>query len=191
MVAIRRAVRVTWGPGLDRPYVYALARELGLSGHVGNDARRVHRSAGGDGVEEFRQAARRRATAVGDRGHPVAEVEPQVESGFRIVESAGSQSGEVIRSRRTPRSARTVCGNCATPTTVGSATRSSRARTAVRGTRWRPAALRPGNIDGRLPAVRGVRSRVHRSRQSPVPRSPPPAGSAVRSRCPLWLLSLR
>lgn len=98
MVAIRRAVRVTGvvqGVGF-RPYVYALARELDLSGHVGNDVHGVFIEVQGDGVEEF--LARLPADApplsvIEDI--TVAEVEPQVESGFRIVESAGSQSGEV------------------------------------------------------------------------------------------------
>ena len=128
----------------------------------------------GDGVEEFPcQAARRRPPLSVIEDITVAEVEPQVESGFRIVESAGSQSGEVtsippdtavcedcLRELRDPDDRRfgypfIACTNCGPRYTMVTGLPYDRANTSMAD----------------FPAVRGVRSRVHRSRQSPVPRA--------------------
>ena len=96
--------------GRTRPTSTRWRANLTLSGHVGNDVHGVFIEVQGDGVEEFlARAARRRPPLSVIEDITVAGVEPQVESGFRIVGSAGFavRRGD-LRSRRTPRSARTV-----------------------------------------------------------------------------------
>ncbi len=94
----RYAVRVTGtvqGVGF-RPFVHGLARELDLTGHVGNDVEGVFIEVQGANVDEFLRRlvadAPPLATIDAVESHTV---EPQQQTGFGIVASADSAAGAV------------------------------------------------------------------------------------------------
>ena len=112
--ATRRRVRVrvegtVQGVGF-RPYVYRLARELALAGHVGNDSLGVLIEVEGDPAEVARFLARLApeapALAVLERVATI-ELEPEGATGFEIVASA---AGERPQAPVTPDTA--TCSDC-------------------------------------------------------------------------------
>ena len=121
-----------------RPYVYRLAGELGVAGHVLNDSRGVvvEVEAPAETVERF--LARLPAEAP-----PLATVErvtaePLEELGERGLLDPGEPrraASRARRSRRTAPPARTAWPSCSTRRTGASATRSRTARTAGRASR--------------------------------------------------------
>ena len=109
---VRRSLRVTGvvqGVGF-RPFVYRLAVELGLSGHVGNDAAGVFITVEGapGAVAEFEERVQRELPPLAIiRSLEGRAEDPTCEAGFRIVESA---SGGPTRTSISPDIA--VCEDC-------------------------------------------------------------------------------
>ena len=122
-----------------RPYVYRLARELGLAGYVLNDARGVLLEVEGDG------AGGRRVPARGSRAEapPLAVVErvwrasrrPTGERGFAIVASPRGGRADALGLARHRDLRGLPAPSCSTPPTAATATRSSTAPTAARASR--------------------------------------------------------
>ena len=137
---IRTLVRVegiVQGVGF-RPFVYSLATGLGLGGLVGNDVDGVFAEVEGapEAVGEFMLALRRDAP-------PLASIEriatsplrPEGSTAFSIAPSQSGRPAPDARLGRHSRPATTAWLNWTIRRAGGSATRSSTARTAARGSR--------------------------------------------------------
>jgi hydrogenase maturation protein HypF len=99
MKAVRIVVRgAVQGVGF-RPFVYRLAREMGLRGTVSNSVRGVEIAVEGDGLEEFVERLKSEAPACATvREASVTEAQASGSEGFEIVasEEVGEQVGEVL-----------------------------------------------------------------------------------------------
>jgi hydrogenase maturation protein HypF len=167
-----------------RPFVHRLAGELGLAGHVGNDAAGVFVEVEGPAaaVDAF-------TVRVSQDVPPLARVhDVQVTAMPPLADAAGTATFRIVASpaggaiatlvppdvgdlRRLPH------GAVRSGTTAATGTRSSPAPTADPATRSPVAALRPaGHDDGRLPDVRRLRGASTTTR---------PTGASTPSRSPV------
>ena len=170
-----------------RPFVYAAASELGLSGEVRNDSSGVVLEVEGDdaAVEELASRIRHHAPPLAVvEALTVTELAPVGGTGFRIADTTGVRQEGGPWPRPTSRCAPTAPPSCTTPRTAATATRSSAAPTAGRATRSSPGCP----TTGRPPRWRRSRCAPPAGRSTTTPptagstRRPSPAPTAAR-RC--------
>ena len=154
-----------------RPFAYGLATRLALGGFVRNDAEGVLIEVEGAGAEQFLHALAPRAAAA--RAHRLRSRSPTAARRRRRLRDRGDAGGPALDAhRRRRRDLRGLPRRAVRPgePLLPLSPRQLHALRAALYADARAALRSRANLDGAVPDVRGLRARLCRPRQSPLPR---------------------